>query len=369
MHLPDGWTARTLGKLRRRLLAWFDENQRSLPWRTNRDPYRIWVSEVMLQQTTVAAVIPYFQRFLTRFPTVRDLASANEQDVLKLWEGLGYYRRARHLHAAAKRIVADHDGIFPSDAMAVADLPGVGRYILGAVLSQAFEQRLPIVEANSLRVLARLFGQRHDPREGPGKVWVWDAATTILPKNRIGDFNQAVMELGALVCTPTAPKCGSCPWAKLCLANRDSLQSLIPPPKKPPVIVASREVAVVIRQKDKVLVCQRPATAGRWANLWEFPHAEWQESEDLEEAVVRAAKDLTGIRVTGPRELLTLRHGVTRFAITLTAVEVKRQAGEFRSSFYPEGRWVLPNELKDYPTSTPQRKLFSEVACPQNRLF
>src|SRR5437764_13384078 len=186
--------------IRRRLLAWFDRHRRDLPWRRDRDPYRVWVSEVMLQQTTVAAVVPYFERFLAAFPTVAALAAADEQQVLKLWEGLGYYRRARHLHAAA-RLLADRAAL-PDDPEVWADLPGVGRYILGAVLSQAFDRKLPIVEANSLRVLARLFGYRGDPREGVGKKWVWAAAEAVLPAKRAGDFNQALMELGALICTP-----------------------------------------------------------------------------------------------------------------------------------------------------------------------
>src|SRR5207248_6993729 len=208
---PGAWTPRTLPALRRALLRWFDRHRRDLPWRTDRDPYRVWVSEVMLQQTTVAAVVPYFERFLTAFPTLRDLAAADEQQVLKLWEGLGYYRRARHLHAAAKRLVAEHGGELPDDPAVWAGLPGVGRYILGAVLSQAFARKLPVVEANSLRVLARLFGYRGDPREGDGKAWVWSAAEAVLPEERPGDFNQALMELGALVCTPTAPDCPACP--------------------------------------------------------------------------------------------------------------------------------------------------------------
>ena len=182
---------------RRALLAWFDKHRRDLPWRENRDPYRIWVSEVMLQQTTVAAVVPYFHRFLAAFPTLHSLADADEQQVLKLWEGLGYYRRARHLHAAAKQL-AEFDTP-PNDPEVWAELPGVGRYILGAVLSQAFDRKLPIVEANTLRVLARLFAYPGDPREGEGKTWVWSAAESLLPTKRAGDFNQAMMELGALV--------------------------------------------------------------------------------------------------------------------------------------------------------------------------
>ncbi|MCS6851520.1 MAG: hypothetical protein NZ700_10185, partial [Gemmataceae bacterium] len=169
-------------------MAWYDRHRRPLPWRETRDPYRIWVSEVMLQQTTVAAVVPAFERFLAAFPTLAALAAADEQQVLRLWEGLGYYRRARHLHAAARLLVADHAGELPNDPAVWESLPGVGRYIVGAVLSQAFDRRLPIVEANSQRVLTRLFGYLGDPRKGAGKAWVWQIAETVLPRNRVGDF-------------------------------------------------------------------------------------------------------------------------------------------------------------------------------------
>jgi A/G-specific adenine glycosylase len=324
----------------------------------------------MLQQTTVAAVVPYFHRFLTAFPTVQALAAADEQAVLKLWEGLGYYRRARHLHATAKRVVADHGGVFPDDSAAWAAFPGVGRYILGAVLSQAFERKLPIVEANSLRVLARLFGYRGDPREGQGKAWVWEAAAAVLPDRRVGDFNQAVMELGATVCTPAAPRCGLCPLAGICVANREGLQSVIPPAKKPPTVIESREVAVVIRRRDQVLLCLRPPTAIRWANMWEFPHAETAAGETVDDAAVRIAKELTGLAVSVSEELLTVKHGVTRFAITMTALEAASARGTPRSDFYAECRWVRPAELSSFPTSTPQRKLFEAVATGrQKRLF
>src|SRR5437763_3122971 len=215
-------------RVRSRLLRWFDRHQRPLPWRRDRDPYRVWVSEVMLQQTTVAAVVPYFERFLAAFPTLADLAAADEQAVLRLWEGLGYYRRARHLHRAARQLVREYGGRLPDDAEVWRGLPGVGRYILGAVLSQAFGRRLPIVEANSLRVLCRLFGQRGDPRGGPVQKWLWAKAAELLPAKRAGDFNQALMELGALVCTPAAPKCDVCPLAKECVARREGAQAEIP---------------------------------------------------------------------------------------------------------------------------------------------
>ncbi|MBX9624045.1 MAG: A/G-specific adenine glycosylase [Gemmataceae bacterium] len=370
-QLPPGWSARTLSALRAKLLAWFDRHRRDLPWRADRDPYRVWVSEVMLQQTTVAAVVPYFDRFVAAFPTVGALAAADEQDVLKLWAGLGYYRRARHLHAAAKRLVADHPGGLPDDPAVWAALPGVGRYILGAVLSQAFDRRLPIVEANSLRVLARLFGHRGDPREGPGKAWVWAAAGAVLPAKRAGDFNQALMELGALVCTPANPRCRQCPLAKVCVANRYDLQAVIPPPKKAKDIVLVNEVAVAVRDRDKVLLCQRPADANRWQNMWEVPHAPVRDDEPPAEAASRVAKELTGLVVEPGAELLTVKHGVTRYAITMTCVEAAVRGGAFARGSYAAGRWLAPAELADYPVSSPQRKLIAALTTPpaQRRLF
>ena len=215
-------------RLPRRLLAWFARHRRDFPWRRDRDPYRIWVSEVMLQQTQAATVVPYFERFLQAFPTLAHLAAAEEQDVLRLWEGLGYYRRARDLLRTARLLAATNEGRFPDDLVGLHGLPGLGRYTRNAVLSQAFDLRLPILEANSVRVLARLFGRTGDPRSGPEQRWLWAAAESLLPSRRVGDFNQALMELGALVCTPTAPRCGECPLAADCAARRLGLQAVIP---------------------------------------------------------------------------------------------------------------------------------------------
>ena len=365
------WSARALAAFRRRLLVWFDARKRDLPWRADRDPYRIWVSEVMLQQTTVAAVVPFFNRFVESFPTVQSLAEADEQQVLSHWQGLGYYRRARHLHAAAKHLAEHHPNELPDDPAVWDALPGVGRYILGAVLSQAFDRRLPIVEANTLRVLSRLFGSRLDPREGDGKNWVWEAAEAVLPRKRVGDFNQAMMELGALVCTPTNPNCTECPARTACIANRYSTQEEIPPKPKEKKRVAVSEVALAIRDGKKLLLCCRPPTATRWANMWELPRGEVADGEDIADAAVRVAKELTGLDVTVGTEVATIRHTVTRFDITLTCLEATRTAGEFASGFYTTGDWLTQAECATRPASTPQRQLLAELSKPNcaKRLF
>jgi len=363
--LPWNFPARTLSSLRVDLLVWFDAHRRDLPWRADRDPYRIWISEVMLQQTTVAAVVPYFARFLAAFPTVHALAAADEQQVLKLWEGLGYYRRARHLHAAAKQLVENHAGRLADDPAIWARLPGVGRYILGAVLSQAFDRRLPIVEANSLRVLARLFGFRGDPRSSAGRESLWSMAAAILPSRRAGDFNQALMELGALVCTPTAPACGQCPLSGRCRAERHGLQAAIPIKKAPLAAEAVREAAIAIRQRGKVLIGRRPPNAARWQNMWELPHAEIARGAKANQAAANIAEKLTGLEVAIGQELGTVRHTVTRFAISMTCWEAKRVRGRLRSPFYSELRWAAVEELGEYPVSSPQRRLMSVLAARQ----
>lgn len=307
----------------------------------------------MLQQTTVAVVIPYFERFLKSFPTVRNLASADVAQVLKLWEGLGYYRRARHLHEAAVLIVEKHGGEFPR----TAKLPGVGRYIRNAILSQAYDERLPIVEANSLRVLTRYFGYRGDPRKGEGQRWVWKAAESLLPRSRVGDFNQALMELGSIVCTPKSPRCDECPLKRSCMAHRDGLQHLIPQPKKITAVISVVEVAIVIRRGDRVLLARRPASARRWAGMWEFPHSEVMQGESLSDAAIRIARELTNLRIQVGSQFTCVNHTVTRFAIRLNAFEATTRTRTASSAFYQEFRWCLPREIGEFPMSTPQRKL------------
>ncbi len=374
MSLPDLTPLEAARPLRRwfapHLLDWFSRHQRPLPWRKDRDPYRIWVSEVMLQQTQAAVVAPYFERFLQAFPTLADLARAEEQDVLRLWEGLGYYRRARDLHASARRLLAEHAGRLPDDPHVLGQLPGFGTYTCNAVLSQAFDRRLPILEANSQRVLSRLFARRDDPRQGPARRWLWQAAEALLPAKRVGEFNQALMELGALVCTPTRPRCGECPLAVRCQARQLGEPEAFPAYSSGPAVTEVQEAAVVVRRGTQVLLVQRPAT-GRWANLWEFPHGPLLAQETPDSAAGRLLTELTGLECRLGMELQTIRHGITRFRITLVCFEAEFRAGEFRSSFYQQGTWLTPADLVRYPVSAPQRRLASTLAQPvrQGRLW
>jgi A/G-specific adenine glycosylase len=348
-------TAPDLAAVRRRLVAWFGRSARDLPWRHDRDPYRVWISEVMLQQTQVAAVIPYFERFLVRFPDIMSLAASPLHDVLHHWQGLGYYRRARDLHRAAQLLVERHAGTVPRDPDAVRALPGFGRYTANAVLSQAYEVRLPILEANSVRLLCRLFAIDDDPKSSATQKRLWTIAEELLPKKRVGDFNQALMELGALVCTPAEPKCPECPLAGECQAFRRGLVDAIPRKSARPTIEAVREVAVVVRKKEEVLLVQRPAE-GRWAEMWEFPRVPFGDPQTHETAAATLLGEL-GIVATLGETIRTIRHGVTRFRITLTCLAAEFRSGRFEAGLYPRAEWLKPERLVEYPVSTPQRKL------------
>jgi A/G-specific adenine glycosylase len=266
--------------------------------------------------------------------------------------------------------VAEHGGTFPDDPALVRTLPGMGRYTANAVLSQAFGRRLPILEANSIRVLCRLFGRREDPSRGPLRRWLWQAAEGLLPRKHVGEFNQALMELGALVCTPQAPRCGVCPLRNRCQARRLGLQESIPLRPRAPEVEAVDEAAVVLRRGLRVLLVQRPA-GGRWENMWEFPHGELRPGETHEAAAARLLPELTGCEGDLGPELTTIRHGVTRFAITLVCFEARYRKGEFRSAFYRQGAWLEPAELAGHPVSSPQRRLARLLTAPnrQQRLF
>ncbi len=340
--------------LQRKLLAWFRRVARDLPWRRTSDLYAIWVSEIMLQQTQVATVIPYWERFLARFPTAQTLAAAEEQDVLRLWEGLGYYRRARQLHAAARRIVAEHGGQFPTAPAAALALPGIGRYTAGAILSIGRDQRLPILEANTIRVFSRLTAFDGEPASAAGQRHLWSVAESILPATGCGAFNQALMELGSEICKPQAPACGRCPVASLCQARQRDLVERIPRVSRRTRYEDVTEVAIVIRDSGRVLLrhCQH---GERWAGLWDFPRFAASGAGTHQEQIAAQARELVGLRVVAGEWLATLKHGVTRFRITLHCYEAARRSPA--RAIVETARWIALTDLPDYPLSTTGRKI------------
>jgi A/G-specific adenine glycosylase len=341
-------------QFRRKLLAWYARHSRDLEWRRSADAYRVWVSEIMLQQTQVATVANYFPRFLAAFPTIESLAAADEHNVLRLWEGLGYYRRARQLHRAAQIVVRDYGGEFPSDPDVVRRLPGIGRYTAGAILSIAFDARQPILEANTIRLFSRLIAYRGDPRQKTGEALLWRLAEELLPRRGTSKLNQALMELGSLVCTPREPACGRCPVAALCPTHHQSLQHEIPMPKGKPCIESVREALVVVRRRNTVLVRQRQP-GERWAGLWDFPRFPVELSNgSLAEEIVFKLTETTGVVAELAEPLTTLKHGVTRFRITLDCHWADCLRTPRRR---PELRWLRPLELADYPLSTTGRKV------------
>lgn len=262
-----------LPTIARRMLAWYDRHRRDLPWRRTRDPYAVWLSEIMLQQTQVATAIPYYERFLRRFPTLRALAKAPIGEVLKRWAGLGYYSRARNLHRAAKIVANDLNGEFPRTVDGLRALPGIGRYTAGAIASIAFGARAAVVDGNVTRVLARVFDLSSDVRERHTQDRIWNLATSLLPARRCGDFNQALMELGATVCTPAATaQCGECPVARWCMARRAGTVADRPVKGGRAKVKHETHVVAAIRRGNRYLFVRRPQE-GLWGGLWELPSA------------------------------------------------------------------------------------------------
>ena len=346
------------GHFRRKLLRWYDQHARDLPWRRTHDPYQIWISEIMLQQTTVAAVIPYFERFLNRFPTVFELAAADESEVLRLWEGLGYYSRARNIHRAAKVVVNQHAGVFPESVDGLLTLPGIGRYTAGAIMSFAFDLPAPIVEANTLRLYCRLLNFEGDPRSKAGQAILWTFAESILPKTKPGRLNQAMMELGATVCAPTEPNCKACPVNHHCQAFAHGTQRSVPRPKVKIQFTEVTEASIAIVHRNEYLL-RRRTEKERWAGLWDFVRFEIGRHDDDGKSfnLSESIRELTGLQVQLGDQIAVFRHGVTRYRITLRCYIAEKLNGRLSPG---EWKWVKATDFDQYPLSVTGR-LFAET--------
>jgi len=310
---------------RRALLRWYDRHRRDLPWRKTRDPYRIWLSEIMLQQTRVAAVLDYYRVFLARFPTIGALAAASEDAVLAAWSGLGYYRRARMLHQCAREVVEEHGGRFPENAEALRALPGIGRYTAAAIASIAFNEPVALVDGNVERVLERLGGQSLRPRKS------WVQAQALLSKSRPGDFNQAMMELGATVCLPREPRCLACPIRQWCATQGEVLRTEVLATRK-----QKRIWCALARRDGQVRLVQRPKTASLMAGMWELP--QWADDPHASAHAMLWR---------------TFRHSIT---ITDYTVHVLRQSGR-NSTSGARGKWIAIDKVPHLPITGLTRKI------------
>ena len=339
------WVSRRATSFRRSLLAWYRKEARDLPWRRTKDPYSVWLSEIMLQQTRVEQGLPYYQRFLDAFPTVKDLASASEDRVLKLWEGLGYYSRARNLHEAARRVA--REGTFPTTASAWQDLPGVGRYTAGAIASITLDERVPVVDGNVIRVLTRLLDIEACTNEGSAKDLLWAVAGELVPRKAPGDFNQALMELGARICAPRAPECSSCPVLRHCLARERGVQDLRPV-RRPKAKTPHREMVVgAVRRRGRYLVLRRPAD-GLLGGLWELPGGAVRNGESHEQALARTLRDEFGLRTRVKGLIASVNHAYSHFRVTLNVYGCDDVEGTPKPASHTDAKWLFPSDFQRY---------------------
>ena len=333
--------------LRSGLLEWYSIQGRDLPWRRSRDPYAIWVSEIMLQQTQVKTVIPYYDRWLAQFPTLQTLASADQQQVLKLWQGLGYYARARNLHRAAQDIVSQHHGVFPTDLPTAVSLPGIGRTTAGGILSAAFDQPTPILDGNVKRVLARLVALSVPTSKAIAQLWQLSIA--LLDPAHPRDFNQAWMDLGATVCLPRSPLCDRCPWQPHCCAYHQGIQTEIPMTEtRAPIPRKMIGVAVIWNDAGQILIDRRKPN-GLLGGLWEFPGGKVELGETIPACIQREIQEELGIEIEVGDRLIIIDHTYSHFHVTLNVHHCKHLSGEPQPLQCDEIRWVELADLDSYP--------------------
>ncbi|MEM6254661.1 MAG: A/G-specific adenine glycosylase [Cyanobacteria bacterium P01_D01_bin.156] len=349
--------------LRQTLLNWYAEQGRDLPWRRSRDPYAIWISEIMLQQTQVKTVLPYYLNWLKTFPTVEDLATARQQTVLKAWAGLGYYARARNLHKTAQLIVERHSGVFPADFAAAIALPGIGRTTAGGILSAAYNLPTAILDGNVKRVLARLVALPKPTAKAMNELW--QLSEQILDPQQPRDFNQAIMDLGATVCTRHRPSCLLCPWQNHCIAYRQNLQSELPMTESRAPLPHKQIGVAVIYDNDGRILIDRRKQEGLLGGLWEFPGGKIEPNETAEECVQREIKEELGIEIEVNDRLTTVNHTYSHFKVTLNVFNCTHLNGEPQTIECDEVKWVTLDEIDDYPFPKANSQIIEAIKSHQ----
>ena len=374
-HLPP---LENLPTLQEALLSWFAKHRRPLPWRETYAPYEVWISEIMLQQTQMERGVAYFRRWMARFPHIAALAAASEEDVLHAWEGLGYYSRARHVLAAARHICQRHGGVFPSRLEDIRALPGVGPYTAAAIASIAFETPVPCIDANVERVIARVFDEDSPVKEKPAATRIAQLAARLLPPSRARDHNQAMMELGALVCGRKA-RCEVCPLAAFCTARHLGIVHERPVSGKKSAIVPIEVVTGVLEHRGRIFV-QKRCDQGAWGGLWEFPGGRLEAGETPAQAVVREYAEETGLAVRVDRSHGIIRHGYTTYRVTLHCfgLQLAPDSPQASSAEPPQPpvltaasafRWVTPQQLQTLAMPAAHRKLADSLFGPRQGLL
>lgn len=337
------------------LIKWFEANQRDLPWRKDQDPYKVWVSEIMLQQTRVDTVIPYFFRFIEQFPTIQDLANAEEQKVLKAWEGLGYYSRVRNLQAAVREVNEQYGGVVPNNKQEISKLKGVGPYTAGAILSIAYGVPEPAVDGNVMRVISRIVASYEDISKQKTRKIIEEIVAELISKDNPSAFNQGIMELGALICTPTSPTCNICPVQKHCRAFKLNVQQELPiKAKKAKPKRKKMAAAIIVNEKGQALIHRRPSS-GLLANLWEFPNVEVYDKNEMKEQLIQFLNDEFQLDGNVETEIFSVEHVFSHIIWDISVFKVKLLTELNVSS--TDTKWVTVEDMQAYPFPVSHQKI------------